>query len=109
MTGGKALRPGRTAFEILDPIEASEDSSTWSHWWTQSKPIRTVAEMHVTFSLLETRPPYVYHQVAEKARELSRLGMSASAIARILKTTDKTVSRALRYYQSDPKGNEPSA
>ena len=65
--------------------------------------------MHVTFSLLETRRPFVYQQVAEKARELSHLGMSASAIARTLKTTDKTVSRALRYYQSGPKSNEPSA
>jgi hypothetical protein len=65
--------------------------------------------MHVTFSLLGTRPPFVYQQVAEKAKELSRLGMSACAIARVLKTTDKTVIKALRYYDSGPKGTEPSA
>jgi DNA-binding NarL/FixJ family response regulator len=52
--------------------------------------------MQVTFSLLETRPPFLYQRVAEKARELSRLGMSASAIARTLKISDKTVSKALR-------------
>ena len=33
VAGGKALLPGRTAFEILDLIETSEDGSTWSHWW----------------------------------------------------------------------------
>jgi len=65
--------------------------------------------MHVTFSLLEARPSFVYQQVAEKARELSRLGMSASAIARTLQTTDKTVTKALRHYESGPKGTEPSA
>jgi hypothetical protein len=56
--------------------------------------------MHITFSLLETRPPFVYQQVAEKARELSRLGMSAGAIARMLKITDKTVTKALCHYES---------
>ena len=33
VAGGKALLPGRTAFEILDLLEASEDGSTWSLWW----------------------------------------------------------------------------
>ena len=108
MTGEKALLPGRTAFEILDLIEASEDGSTWSHWWTQSKPIRTLAQMRVTFSLLSTRPLFLYQQVAEKTRELSRLGMSASAIARTLKITDKTVTKALGFYRSGPKGTVPS-
>ena len=35
--------------------------------------------------------------------------MSASAIARILKVTDKTVAKALRHYESGRKGTEPSA
>jgi hypothetical protein len=35
--------------------------------------------------------------------------MSASAIAKILKTTDKTMTKALRHYESGPKGAEPSA
>ncbi len=65
--------------------------------------------MHVTFSLLETRPPFIYQQVTEKARELRRLGMSVSAIARILKTTDKTVTKALRHHESGLKGTEPGA
>jgi hypothetical protein len=65
--------------------------------------------MHVAFPLLATKPPFVYQQVAEKARELSRLGMSARAIARILTITDKTVTKALRQRESGPKGTEPSA
>jgi len=62
-----------------------------------------------SFSLLDTRPLFIYQQVAEKAQELGHLGMSASAIAKILKTTDKTVTKALRHYESGPKGAEPSA
>jgi predicted transcriptional regulator len=65
--------------------------------------------MHVTFSLLETRPPFVYQQVAEKATELRRLGMSVCAIARILKLTDKTVTKALRHQKSGPKATESSS
>jgi hypothetical protein len=78
-------------------------------WWTQSKPIRTVAQLQLNFSLVDTRPLFVYQQVAERAKELSRLGMSACAIARILKTSDKTVTKALRHYERGPKGTEPSA
>jgi len=35
--------------------------------------------------------------------------MSACAIARMLKITDKTVTKALRYCESGPKGTKPSA
>ena len=77
----------------------------WGGWWTRSQPIRTVAQLHFNFSLLDTRPPFVYQQVAEKAKELSRLGMSVGAIATILKITDKTVTKALRQYESGPKGH----
>jgi len=50
-------------------------------------------------------PPFVYLQIAEKASELRRLGMSACAIARALKVTDKTVARALRHGDwGSPKG-----
>jgi hypothetical protein len=66
--------------------------------------------MHLTFSLssvLDLLSPH--QQVVEKERELSRLGMSAGAIARILKMTDKTATKALRYHEGSPKGTEPSA
>ena len=95
--------------QALERVQAWRAARLQLNWWTQSKPIRTLAQMHVTFSLLEARPSFVYQQVAEKARELSRLGMSASAIARTLQTTDKTVTKALRHYESGPKGTEPSA
>ena len=83
--------------------------STWLRWWTRSQPIRTLAQIPLTFALLNTRPPFVYQQVAEKASELSRLGMSACAIAKILRITDKTVTKSLRYCGGDPKDTEPSA
>jgi HD superfamily phosphohydrolase YqeK len=65
--------------------------------------------MHLNFSLLDTRPLFVYQQVAEKAKELSHLGMAVCAIARVVKVTDKTVTKALRYHESGPKGTGPSA
>ncbi len=65
-------------------------------WWTRSQPIGTVAELPLAFSLTETRPPFKYQQIAEKTSILGRLGLSASAIARRLGVTDKTVTKALR-------------
>ena len=68
----------------------------------------TLTELHLSLFLLDTRPLFIYQQVAEKAHELSHLGMSASAIAKMLKISDKTVTKALRHYESRPKGAEPS-
>ena len=78
-------------------------------WWTRSQPIRTVAQLHLSFSLLDTSPSFfLYQQVAEKSGELRRLGMSVSAIARALKIADKTVIRALRHRESGSTGTESS-
>jgi hypothetical protein len=96
-TGGKALLPGRTAFEILDLIEASEDGSTWSHWWTRSQPIRTIAKLPLSFPILKTHRVFPYQYLAEKASELESLGMSAGAIARALNVTDKTITKAFQF------------
>lgn len=38
----------------------------------------------MSFPLLETRPPFAYQYLAEKASKLHLLGMSACAIARAL-------------------------
>jgi len=65
-------------------------------WWTQSQPVRTLAELQMSFPLLETRPPFAYQYVAERASELWCLGMSASAISRVLGVSDKTITKALR-------------
>src|SRR5262250_2914573 len=86
--------------QALERVQAWRAARLQLNWWTQSQPIRTIAEMPITFSLLNTRSPFIYQQVAEKARELWRLGMPACAIARMLKTSDKTVSKALRYHES---------
>src|SRR5262245_35289683 len=57
-------------------------------WWTQSQPIRTVAEVPLSFPILQTRRPSPYQYLAEKAIELRRLGMSVSAVAKALRVTD---------------------
>jgi len=48
------------------------------------------------FPLVETRQPFKYQQIGERASLLHRLGMSAGAIARRLGVSDKTVTKALR-------------
>jgi DNA invertase Pin-like site-specific DNA recombinase len=51
----------------------------------------------LTFPIIETRQPFAYQQLAEKARNLKALGMSARTIARALEVTDKTITKALRF------------
>jgi len=51
----------------------------------------------MSFPVLEARPAFAYQHLAKKAHELSSLGMSACAIARALKVTDKTNTKALRF------------
>jgi transposase len=50
-------------------------------------------------ALVETGRPPLYQRIALKARHLSELGLSHSAIARRLGVSDKTVSRAIRWIQ----------
>jgi hypothetical protein len=94
---GKAHYQAETTLQVLDLIEAPEGGSNWLHWWTQSQPIRTLAELPLGFAVVDTAPCFIYLQIAEKASELHRLGMSACAIARVLKVSDKTVTKALRH------------
>jgi hypothetical protein len=86
-------------------VEATQERSRYFNyfttlqlkWWTRSQPIRTVAELSLSFPLLETRPPFAYQYLAERASELWRLGMSACVIARALGVSDKTITKTLRY------------
>ena len=98
---GRPYYQSETTLQVLDLLEAPEGGSNWSQWWTRSQPIRTAAELPLAFSLTETRPPFKYQQVAEKASILNRLGMSASGIARRLGVTDKTVTKALRRLEEE--------
>lgn len=59
--------------------------------------------MPITFALTDTRSPFTYQAIAEKAIELHRLGMSACAIARALAVTDKTVTKAIKLAARKPE------
>ena len=63
--------------------------------WTRSQPIRTAGELALEFAVRETQPPFAYQRIAREAVGLHSLGMSAIAIARVLKVTDKTVAKAI--------------
>jgi hypothetical protein len=51
----------------------------------------------MTFAILKTSEPFPYQHLAEKASELRHLGISVCAIAKALKVTDKTITKALRF------------
>jgi hypothetical protein len=94
---GRPYFEAETALQVLEQIQDPEGGSTSSKWWTQSQPIRTVAELPMSFPLHETRPPFAYQYLAERASELWHLGMSASAMARAFGVSGKTVTKAVRY------------
>jgi hypothetical protein len=61
----------------------------------------------MSFAISESRQLFPYQYLAEKATELRRLGMSTCAIARALRVTDKTITKALRLAAKltpDPPG-----
>ncbi|MBL9026905.1 MAG: hypothetical protein JNL21_32215 [Myxococcales bacterium] len=58
------------------------------------QPIRTAAEVEVTFAVF-TREPFQYQRVADEARKLRRLGMTIRAIGEALGVDTKQVRKAL--------------
>ncbi len=92
---------GREAFPAIIMKLGARSLEPRFNWWTRSQAIRTIAELPLACSLTETRSPFKYQQVAEKASILRRLGLSASAIARRLGVTDKTVTKALRRLEEE--------
>lgn len=95
MSVGRLCYQCETALEALALNQDPQGGSTSSKWWTQSQPIRTLAEMPINFALIETRRPFAYQAIAEKALTLYRLGMSATTIGRTLGVSDKTVTKAI--------------
>ena len=55
-------------------------------------------------SLLETPPSFAYRRIAPQAARLRLLGMSDLAIGRALGVTDKTVTKAIGWFQRHDSG-----
>ena len=91
-----ALRGPATSRRPVKQKGPQRSHAAGPEWWTESQPIRTLAELPLRFALVDTAPSFVYLQIAEKVREPHRLGMSACAIAQALNVSDKTVAKALR-------------
>src|SRR6516162_8263921 len=67
--------------------------------WTRSQPIRTAAEVRLEIPLLQTRRPFAYQALAEKAWNFNRLGLSAVATAKSLGMSDKAVLKAIEWFK----------
>ena len=64
--------------------------------WTRSQPIRTAAQLQMSFPLLSVEGSFPHQMLGPKIRELARLGLSTNAIARALAVDWKTVRKALQ-------------
>lgn len=106
--GGPTTRSSRVVpFPLLwnlfgTPSRAGRGSLSFRELkkWTRSLPIRTAARMPIAMSLARVQSPFVYQTIAVRAAHLDRLGLTASAIARLLGVTDKTVAKAIRWAAS---------
>ncbi len=68
-------------------------------WWRLSQRIRTFAQIPFEVEILDSGAAPVYQQIAHKAFHFKQLGMSNSSIARKLGVTDKTVAKAVDWFQ----------
>jgi hypothetical protein len=79
------------------PSRSASGAQASEGWWTRSQSIRTAWYLPLEAALLETAPPPVYQQIAARAKQLIRLGLSNVQIARALGVTDKTVAKAAKW------------
>jgi hypothetical protein len=59
----------------------------------------TLAEVRLEIPLLQTRRPFAYQALAEKAWNFNRLGLSAVATAKSLGVSDKAVLKAIEWFK----------
>lgn len=84
--------------------QAMRPRGGWRVEWTRSQSIRTVGQVPFEVAILETEPEPTYLRISCEAKQLHALGMSNSAIARHLGTTDKTVAKSLAIVARAPRG-----
>ncbi len=65
---------------------------------TRTQRIRTAGQIPFEAVLFEEIEPPVYQRIALEAYRLHKLGFNALRIAQPLRVTDKTVSKALRWF-----------
>jgi hypothetical protein len=68
----------------------------------KSTALREVVEKARPLALARVQPPFAYQTIAVQAVHLDRLGLTASAIARLLGVTDKTVAKVVKWAASPP-------
>jgi hypothetical protein len=101
--GGRPYYRAKTNLDVLALIENEPDSggpesgSTALRWWTRSQSVRTACEIPLVVNLLETSPAPTYQRIAFQVRHLRRLGLTYSAIANVLRISDKTVAKAATW------------
>lgn len=100
---GTPYYQAETALEVLDLRDVgaqeagtSEGGSGGYQQWTRSQPIRTAAQLQMSFPLLSVEGSFPHQMLGPKIRELARLGLSTNAIARALAVDWKTVRKALQ-------------
>jgi len=62
-----------------------------------AQSIRTACQVSLVVNLLETKPAPAYQCIALQIKYLRRLGLTCSAIANVLRISDKTVAKAANW------------
>jgi hypothetical protein len=69
--------------------------------WTRTQRIRTTSAIPLDAAVTLAGAPPAYQRLAPRALRLHHLGLSDSAIGRLLGMTDKTVRKAIKWH-SEP-------
>ena len=64
-----------------------------------SQRIRTLAQIPFETEIVDSDAAPIYHQIAPKAFQFKQWGLSNSLIAKRLGVTDKTVVKAVDWFQ----------
>ena len=75
-------------------------STTTYEWWTRNDSIRTLARTPIAADLLQVAEPPRYQAIAAQAVKLRRLGYPDNLIAACTGVTDKTVAKAIRWFEN---------
>lgn len=86
--------------EPSGPSGGSDGGSGSLRWWTRNDSIRTLVRTPIEADFIEVFEPPRYQAIAPQAAKLRRLGYPDNLIAACTGVTDKTVAKAIRWFEN---------
>ena len=72
----------------------------YKEWWTRNDSIRTLVRTPIEADFIEVSETPRYQAIAPQAAKLRRLGYPDNLIAACTGVTDKTVAKAIRWFEN---------